>query len=218
MRLVILSIAVLAFHVTTFAAPVTIHYVKRLTLVCDQFPVDLNACTPDDSVVRFSITYDPDTLVLDESSPYRTILRTTSVSYTISIAPLEDPWGGTILRSSSASAEFEGTPLGTRREVHIQVMDWDNRPECTSDGICDRWWITVIELDNFFEGDAVGTPTAADFKAALKKPGGPGSVFDFMTVASYTPVGTLDRVYLPASRFYYSDRVRHGDEPSPTTP
>ena len=188
------------------AAPITVNLQKRLTAVCDAFPVDLAACTPDHTLVRFSITYDPDTLVLDLSDPHKALLSTDGpLGYDISLPALDDPWGGLITRESHASAEFEGGPLGSERAFGARILDWDHSPGCTPDGLCDRWWMTSLEFVNFFKGTPVVSPSAADFDAMFRQSGGAGSAFGFMTVAWYTPIGETEPRYLPGSRFYYSD-------------
>lgn len=208
---ILCAAATVAYVAAAEAKPVTIHLATRLTLVCDQFPVVLAACTPDASIVHFTIEYDPDTLVLDTSSPFRTVLKTTSVTYTISLATLEDPWGGTVVRQSEATAEFALEPFGDSA-AGVKILDSVNIPGCAADGACDRWWLTALEFSHFFHADPVTDPTAKDFRAMLKHPEGPGSVFDFMTVAFYTRAGDTERTYLPGSRFYYSNRVEHSQQ------
>lgn len=187
------------------AAPITLRLSRRLTEVCDTFPARVGTCTPDNTLVRFAITYDPDTLVLDVSRPDHPTLRTpVPPEYTISLPRLDDPWGGPITRTGQASAEFEGDPIGSRRASGAKILDADFLPGCTAGGQCDRSWLTSLEFGNFFRGDPIGTPGPDDFAAALRHSGGPGSWFLFMTVASYTPAGGGDRVTLPESRLYYS--------------
>ncbi len=188
------------------AAPITIAGTQRLTEVCDTFPANVGSCTPDDRLVKFSFTYDPDTLVLDVSRPDEPTLRTAGpLSYEISLPALDDPWGGVITREAHASVEFGGDPTGTRRQWGLHILDSDLQDGCSLDGICDRGWLTVFEFVKFGPGLPVDVPRAEDFEQMFHTSGGPGSSFVFMTVAWYTPIGGTERIYLPESRLYFSD-------------
>jgi hypothetical protein len=189
------------------ASPITVTGTRRLTEVCDTFPASVGSCTPDSTLVKYSFTYDPDTLVLDLSRPGTpTLITGGPLTYEVSLPALDDPWGGVITREANASVEFGGEPAGTARQWGLQILDSDIQDGCTADGICDRGWLTHFGFVNFGHGAPVVVPRIEDFIEQMSHAsGGPGGSFVFMTVAWYTPIGGTERIYLPESRLYVSD-------------
>ena len=59
-------------------------------------------------------------------------------AHLVSLSTLEDPWGGAVVRQSEATAELALDPFGYS-SAGVKILDSDNVPGCTPDGVCDRW-------------------------------------------------------------------------------
>ena len=188
-----------------WADPITVNLARRLTVVCDTLPADISTCPADHSRVDFSITFDLDTFVFEQTAHSAEWRTTGPLSYTISLPALDDPWGGAVTRQGEASVRFEfNPPIGTFRGAGVRIGDFDSPVGCSAAGECDRQWSTYFEWIVRMDGPP-GIPTRDDFLAMIVYPEGSKSTLAFLTQASYRPLGENTRVYLPGSRFYFAD-------------
>jgi hypothetical protein len=180
--------------VSVQAAPLTVDFVRRLTYVCDLPVFDTNLCPSDNSIVNFSVTYDPDTLVvLDGPGGERIVQTTGPLSYTISIPALDIPWGGPIIRFDESATLTYLTP----NVAALQLVIHDFSPDA------DAAWDTRFGLGLLFSPDVAPGSPADEFYAALTHDWVPGDFF-YMSYRTFIR-NYSDNSFEPGSRLYYTE-------------
>ena len=197
LRVSLVSLAVplhqLALGAVLWAAPITVDLTRQLTYVCDEPVVDENACPRDDTVVNFSITYDPDTLVVTDW-PIGDHLETSGpLTYTFPRPALDIPWGGPVDRFATASLTQITSDF---RSLDLNITDQSFGP----DG---EFWRTRLLMQAFFPSPASGPLTPEDFEAALRLESGAGGVLFF----SFQTLLFSDGAFAPGSRVYTGYRI-----------
>jgi len=188
---VALALQQLALGAVLWAAPITVSLTRQLTFVCDEPVVDENACPRVDTVVDFSITYDPDTLVVTDPTIGDHLETSGPLTYTFPIPALDIPWGGPVEHFATASL----TQVSDRRFLDLNITE-------QSFGPGGEFWRTRLLMQADFPAGP-GPLTPADFEAALKVNSGPDEFLFF----SFQTMVLSNGVFAPGSRVYTGYKI-----------
>ena len=198
--LLLTATAFLVHVPSSTAAPLTIDLRMHLTDVCAYTTSSLPDCARADEYVPFSVTYDPDTLVLHDLG-YAWWFEFELLDFDTPFATLPNPWGGapTPYRYGVAYFSNNGPGYLEYRDIDVTMSESFHADSC-ADGL-DCNWRTSFSLHNSTAGTPPfgGPPTAADVERLFHR----GNI-EFYSAAFYVDPADGDRVSVPGpgSRLY----------------